>query len=464
MAASNAGLPVVCLYVRDWTSTNTRPPGGARQWWLNSSLSSLNASLIDRFGGGITLKTSDERGAVGAIEDLLKDCDIAGVFWNRRYSPHDVEADKSLKEWLKAKDIAAESFNGHLLKEPWTVCTKDGRPYRVFTPFWKSLSSDIQLSSLTDRAECKVLQMSSEALQDWDLHPTKPDWSAGLDEAWAPGEDGARKQLEHFFENAVSGYDENRNRPDKRGTSRMSPHLSFGEISVQRIWADTLKVMSDRPNIEADGWSFLRELGWRDFSFNLLFYADDLADKNWNTKFDAFPWERDDGFLDAWQSGQTGYPIVDAGMRELWHTGWMHNRVRMIVGSFLVKHMRHDWRHGEDWFWDTLVDADPASNPASWQWVAGSGADAAPYFRVFNPITQGQKFDPKGDYVRKWVPELKSLPTKYLNEPWVTPKEVLKQAGVLLGKTYPKPIVDHKMARQAALQAYEAVKNAKDAA
>ncbi|MEM6935811.1 MAG: deoxyribodipyrimidine photo-lyase, partial [Pseudomonadota bacterium] len=297
--------------------------------------------------------------------------------------------------------------------------------------------------------------VAGDDLAAWALLPTKPDWAGGLRESWQPGEAGAHERLRDFVTHAADDYAEGRDRPGKDHTSRLSPHLHFGEISPNQVW-QALKMAAGFGEVSGQASdAYLRELGWRDFSYHLLTLFPELPEANFRDQFDRFPWRSDNTELERWQRGQTGYPLVDAGMRQLWHTGWMHNRVRMVVGSFLVKHLRQHWRAGEDWFWDTLVDADLASNAASWQWVAGSGADAAPYFRIFNPMSQGEKFDPDGAYVRRWVPELAKVPQKFLNRPWEAPVEILRQAGVELGKDYPNPIVDHRTAREAALAAFQ---------
>jgi deoxyribodipyrimidine photo-lyase len=289
--------------------------------------------------------------------------------------------------------------------------------------------------------------------------PSKPDWAGGLRDAWQPGEAEARKRLTAFLDGPIGDYAVLRDRPDLAATSRLSPHLHFGEISPAQCW-HAASIKSGKGEAKGAG-TFLRELVWREFSYHLLFHNPDLPDAPFRREFAAFPWARDHGdMLRDWQLGRTGYPIVDAGMRELWTTGWMHNRVRMIAASFLIKNLMIPWQAGEAWFWDTLVDADLANNAASWQWVAGSGADAAPYFRIFNPVTQGLKFDPDGAYVRRWVPELSRLAAPDIHCPWESPATVLAAAGVRLGKTYPHPIVDHRAARLRALEAYEHVKAA----
>ena len=454
-AAARAGNPVICLYVLEDGPYCHRLPGGARKWWLNKSLQSLKADLQE-LGGDLILRRSGSKTTKDVVLDFVSEVEATKVFWNRRYAPQETETDKAIKSHLSADGVEVKSFNGSLLCEPWDVKTNGGDPYRVFTPFWKSLKDKFEPRHPESKPDLKFCEgVNSDDLQDWDLHPSKPDWSNGLESFWTPGESGAKEQLARFIDEGLRSYKSDRDRPDKMGTSLMSPFLSFGEISPQFIWRAVQSHLDQNNALEEGGWSFLREIAWRDFSHNLLYQSDSLHEKNWNDRFNKFDWLQNETLLLAWQKGQTGYPMVDAGMRQLWETGWMHNRVRMIVGSFLVKHLLIDWREGERWFWDTLVDADTANNPASWQWVAGSGADAAPYFRIFNPMTQGSKFDPDGAYVRKWVPELRNLPVKYIHAPWEAPRDVLASANIRLGQTYPKPIVDHKSAREAALEAYE---------
>ncbi len=456
-AAAETGQPVQCVYLYENGLEGIREPGAASKWWLDKSLRKLDDALSDR-GGRLFLKKCDGVRPAELVRELVDTFDADSVFWNRRYGPRQRELDQELKTALKDDDITAESFNGALLCEPWDVKTTSDGYYKVFTPFWKALREAFHLTEIKSAPDCDYRSETGDDIDDWAFHPTEPDWSDGIAEHWTPGTEGAKARLKAFLDDALKGYSDNRDRPDYQGTSGLSPHLSFGEISPRQIWAATQSRMSETSSLESDGWAFLREVGWRDFSYCLLYQAENLAEKNWNDRFDAFPWDDNQSALKAWQQGKTGYPMVDAGMRELWETGWMHNRVRMIVGSFLVKHLRIHWREGEDWFWDTLVDADVANNPASWQWIAGSGADAAPYFRIFNPMTQGEKFDPKGDYVRKWCPELKKLSDKKLHQPWTASKAELSDAGITLGKTYPKPIVEHKAAREAALDAYDKTK------
>lgn len=452
---------VICLYVLE-DETNIRDLGGASKWWLDKSLRSLQTSL-EKIGGRLTLRKGN---AKSILDDVIAETGATALFWNRRYEQPGRDIDTEIKAHLKDNGIAVESFNGTVLTEPWTQKTGSGGYYKVYSPYWRAVQANYELPHPIEAPDAlQSPPVKSERLEDWALHPTQPDWSTGFDGSWEPGETGAKARLAKFLGAAVSAYKDDRNRPDlEDGTSGLSPHLAFGEISPTQIWRATKSKM-DAGDVDQKGaHHFLTEVVWRDFAYVLLYHNPGLATENFKPDFDLMPWRDDEANLVAWQKGLTGYPIVDAGMRQLWHTGWMHNRVRMIVASFLTKHLLIHWRHGEDWFWDTLVDADPASNSASWQWTAGSGADAAPYFRVFNPITQGEKFDESGDYVRKWCPELARLPRKYLYQPWEAGPLILHEAGIKLGETYPNPIVDHKTGRQRALNAYETLKERRDAA
>lgn len=454
--------PLICLYIYETDETH-REIGGASKWWLDKSLRSLAAD-IEALGGKLILRTGP---AQDTLNTVIKETGSKAVFWNRRYDKAGIDTDKAIKTDLKDRGIHVESFNGSVITEPWTQQTKTGGYYKVFTPYWKNVRA-----TYTPPEPCRKprnldarTDLTSDDLDDWGLHPSNPDWSEGWDELWHPGEDGAKDSLKAFLDGPVSNYDTDRNRPDlKLGTSRLSPHLAHGEIGPAQIWrAVQDRIASGQANEDA-AMVFLSEICWRDFSYVLLYHNPQIASKNYNTDFNFMPWRDSESDLRAWQRGQTGYPIVDAGMRQLYQTGWMHNRVRMIVASFLTKHLLLPWQHGEDWFWDCLVDADPASNGASWQWTAGSGADAAPYFRVFNPITQGEKFDETGNYVSQWCPELKDLPRKVLYQPWDADPMTLHNAGVKLGETYPHPIIDHKTGRQRALDAYDTLKEKRDAA
>ena len=461
-AAGASGCPVICVYIHDPETRSDRPASGASLWWLDKSLRSLSEDIAEK-GGKLLLRKG---AAEETLLQIVEETGAVGVFWNRRYGEQERTVDAAIKSELGSRSICAQSFNGSLLTEPWAYKTGSGGHYKVFSPYWRTVQADYQpherLAAPETLAEC---DLASDTIDDWQLHPTYPDWSRGFDPVWTPGEAGARARLRAFLDGPVNQYAEDRNRPDlSDGTSRLSPHLRFGEISPVTVWRSVQHEIQSGNADEKNAMVFLSEIAWREFSYVLLFHHPELATENYNASFENMPWRSDEVELKAWQRGQTGYPIVDAGMRQLWTTGWMHNRVRMIVASFLTKHLLIHWAEGEQWFWDTLVDACPAANAASWQWTAGSGADAAPYFRVFNPITQGEKFDETGDYVKAWCPELIELPRKYLYSPWTAPESVLKEAGIELGKDYPLPLVEHKEGRERALAAYETMKERRDAA
>ncbi len=424
-AAARRERPVVGVYVLDEQSTGIRPLGGAARWWLHHSLERLAESL-DKLNIPLVLR----RGRAGAIlPELAISAGASFVAWNRRYGGPEAAVDTEAETTLKGFGIAVESFAASLLHEPWSLKPATAPHYRVYTPFWKAaLSASEPRRPLPAPRAVPGFEgaIPSQTPEDWGLSPREPDWSGGLAETWAPGEAGALARFERFVDSGIAGYSRLRDRPDLGATSMLSPHLRFGEISPHQVWH---AVRGHGEGAGAD--KFLGELGWREFCWHLLFHNPDLATRGLDGRFDEFPWRDDSDALAAWQRGRTGYGIVDAGMRQLWTTGWMHNRVRMIAASFLVKDLLIDWRAGEAWFWDTLVDADAANNPASWQWVAGCGADAAPFFRVFNPDLQQRKFDPDGAYVGRWTG----------------------------GDVEPaKRIVDHAAARERALAAFRATK------
>ncbi len=455
-AAVKSGAPVVCIFVLDEELPHA--PGAASRWWLHDSLASL-AGDLERLGAPLILR----RGATAnVIASLVEETGAQRIFWNRRYHQAQIEIDKALKKSLEESGVTVESFNGSLLREPWELKTGSGGYYKVFTPFWKSLKTEGPARRKAVAAPKKIEAPNnlpkSDRLNDWGLLPENPNWAKDFERIWSPGERGARMRLQDFLAGAIGDYQDGRDRPDKDYTSRLSPHLAFGDISPLQIWLATHEAMEAGSVSDGAGYKFLSEIVWREFSYTLLYFNPDLPEKPLREEFANYPWRDDPEGLKAWRKGRTGYPIVDAGMRQLWRTGWMHNRVRMIVASFLIKDLLIKWQDGEAWFWDTLVDADLANNSASWQWVAGSGADASPYFRIFNPVTQGEKFDPNGDYVREFVPELKDMPAKFIHAPWKAPAEVLEEAGVTLGETYPEPIVDHAFARERALDGYKKIK------
>ncbi|MCO5063500.1 MAG: DNA photolyase family protein [Rhizobiaceae bacterium] len=451
--AASSGRPVIPLFVLSDGEDDARPPGAASRWWLHHSLKALVKSL-DGLGGRLVMR----RGAsLAVVPAIAAEVGAEAVLWNRRYDPHAMNADRRLNEALRTQGLRTKSFDGHLLHEPSRLITQSGSFYKVFKPFWNALSASPEPRDPIDPPRSLYAyagKLSSEQLEDIVPLPT-PDWAGGLRESWTPGEQGAIAALGTFVRENLDGYATGRDFPAHL-TSRLSPHLAHGEITPFTILAAIAKKSK---TAGSDAVKFKQEVGWREFCYHLRFHRPDLGRRNFQPAFDNFPWRKDKPRLRAWQRGLTGYPIVDAGMRELWQTGTMHNRVRMITASFLTKHLLIDWREGECWFWDTLVDADPASNPANWQWVAGSGADAAPYFRIFNPVLQGEKFDPKGEYVRTYVPELSELPDHLVHQPWEAPAALLEKAGIVLGKNYPAPIVDHAAARAQALAAYQHVKN-----
>jgi deoxyribodipyrimidine photo-lyase len=457
-AAATSGRPVICLYVFDETSREpgARPIGGAARRWLAQSLRALDKRL-GALGVPLLLRKGP---AAKVIPELARDSGAGDVFWNAiAQAPHRA-VERDVAAALRDLGVTGQALTGDLLAAPENVRTKEGRGLRVFTPFWRRVQAmGAPPSPLLAPTNLHAgPNIAGETVESLRLEPTRPDWAGGLRETWTPGESAAQKRLKYFLKERLADYTEDRDRPDRDATSGLSPHLRFGEISPRQIWQAAHFAAAEHPARAGDADKYLSELGWREFCRHLLFDVPDLATRNLQPSFDAFPWRDDEVALKAWQRGQTGYPIVDAGMRQLWHTGVIHNRVRMVVASFLVKHLLIDWREGEKWFWDTLVDADAGNNPANWQWVAGSGADAAPYFRVFNPVLQGEKFDPDGSYVRRWVPELAELPKKFIHQPWEAAPLELAGAGVTLGKTYPQPIVDHRKGRERALKAYEKVR------
>ena len=457
-AAIESGAPVLPVYVLDDISPGRWMAGAASRWWLHNSLEALERSL-QKIGGALVLRRGDAR---QAIPQLVVEVGARAVYCSRCYEPWASRVVSTLHEILAKDGIAVECFSGSLLHDPAKLSTRAGDPYKVYTPFWRALSQSCQSTSplpVPRRLKLPANVPASDELAHWQLLPTQPDWSEGLRKTWQPGEASAVRQLSHFLEDGLGQYAELRNRPDLKGTSRLSPHLHFGEMSANACWhAASLRGAAD-PTAETGATTFLKELAWREFSNHLLVHWPDLPDVPFRKEFAAFPWQADKKQLKAWQRGLTGYPIIDAGMHELWATGWMHNRVRMIVGSFLVKDLLIPWQEGEAWFWDTLVDADLANNAASWQWVTGSGADAAPYFRIFNPQLQGQRFDPQGNYVRRWVPELAGISARDIHKPWRHSADALDTERHNLRKSYPAPIVDHHQARTRALKAYKSLKN-----
>jgi len=455
LTASVKNGSIIPIYILDNNNAKDHKMGAASRLWLHYSLIELNKQLESKL---IVAEGNPEN----ILLDICKKETVQNIFWNRLYEPWCIDRDKKIKENLSKKDIEINSFNGSLLWEPWKVLKNDGTPYRVFTPYFRrgcmnAVPPRRPLPKPTKIIYHEIKKFKSSLINDLNLLPSHS-WKNKLLINWKVGEKGAQSRLDEFVENELNGYKEGRNFPINKNVSRLSPYLHWGEISSNTLWYK----VKDRDEIgignAKDNDHFLSEIGWREFSNSLLFHFPTLPRENLQKRFDKFPWNYDEEKLIAWKKGKTGYPIVDAGMRELWSTGYMHNRLRMIVGSFLVKNLLLHWHEGEKWFWDCLLDADLANNSASWQWIAGCGADAAPYFRIFNPINQGLKFDPDGIYIRKFIPEISELPTKYIFNPWEAPKEILEKANVRLGKNYPNPLVDLKSSRQKALSAFSKLK------
>ncbi len=459
-AAARAGA-VIPVYVWSPEEEGDWPPGGVSRWWLHHSLSSL-ARDLGAVGSGLVMR----RGAALAVLDaLIGETGATAVYWNRRYEPEAAARDARLEAALRQRGIHTQSFNASLLLEPWEIRTKSRTPYRVFTPFWRACIAQGDPPSpipAPQRIMRPAKWPASLAVEDLELRPRIP-WDAGLGANWMAGAAAGEARLQAFLEGALAGYLEERDRPDRDGTSRLSPYLHFGEVSVRRIWHAVRDCARDRRqrDVIKSAEAYLRQLIWREFAYHLLHHFPVTPAAPFRAEFGGFPWRDDPAALRAWQRGESGYPIIDAGMRQLWVTGWMHNRVRMLAASFLVKDLLLPWQAGARWFWDTLVDADLANNTLGWQWVAGCGADAAPYFRIFNPVIQGEKFDPDGTYVRRWVPELMRVPAAWIHKPWAAPRTVLTEAGVGLGATYPEPVVDHHAAGIRALEAFQRLRTQK---
>ena len=457
-AACQRGGPVVPVFIWAPDEEGAWPPGAASRWWLHQSLASL-AAECQQAGAGLIIR----RGAsLAQLLDVAKVTGAQAILWNRRYEPAAIARDRKVEEALRAAGLQVETFNGALLHEPPGILNKSGKPFQVFTPFWRTcLAATEPPEPLPAPRSLPPLPqaVASVPLAALELEP-KLNWAGGLHTAWQPGAAGARAELDRFLHDGILTYAEGRNRPDLVGTSRLSPHLHFGEISPRQVWHAVRRFGEARAMAASTWrhWQFLTELGWREFAHHLLYHFPHTPEQPLRSQFTRFPWRKNAAWLRAWQRGRTGYPLVDAGLRELWGTGWMHNRVRMVVASFLVKNLLITWQEGARWFWDTLVDADLANNSLGWQWTAGCGADAAPYFRIFNPVTQGEKFDPDATYIRRWIPELARLPVPWIHKPWQTPPAALAAAGVELDRTYPRPIVGQLVSREVALEAYQKVK------
>jgi len=447
----------VALYVHSPDEEGEWRPGAASNWWLHRSLEQLAAALHAK-GGALVIRCGP---ATEQLLDVARDTGARQVFWNRLYDPALVARETQLKARVREAGLTCESFNSALLFEPWEIRTGQGGPYRVFTPFWRACQQQLDALPAPQRAPDRIPAPSKAVaglgLAELDLLP-RVRWDRGLCAAWTPGETGALARVETFCDSAMDKYDEGRNRPDHAWSSRLSPHLHFGELSPRQCLATVHNALADHEGARKSAEAFVRELGWREFAHHLLHHFPATTNAPLDARFEQFPWAPDDALLRAWQRGRTGYPIVDAGMRELWATGWMHNRVRMVVASLLTKNLRQHWLEGARWFWDTLVDASLANNTLGWQWTAGCGADAAPYFRIFNPVLQAERYDPARTYIRRWIPEIARLPDGYVHRPWLAPARVLATAGVQLGRDYPQPLVDFPASRNAALSAYATIK------
>jgi deoxyribodipyrimidine photo-lyase len=469
-SALEAGRVVIPVFI--WCPDEESPwqPIGAGRVWLHHSLEALDAALRKKGNRLLILK---EQNYFDALVKLATEHKVGQIFANSIYEPIWLDKDKKLAHKLSKQDISLEVSPGMLLYDPFAIKTAQGNPFQVFTPYWRACLQRDSAPGNPIAAPAKIPALSHPPaganLKDLNLLP-KIKWDGGIVETWTPGLDGAKTALDLFIDNALRNYAETRNLPYEVGTSRLSPYLHFGEISPRRVWQEVSEHLQSTHALRRDsakingmkatnsGEVYLRELGWREFAHQVLCNFPNTPTKPLREDFAHFPFRKDPDALKAWRKGQTGYPIVDAGMRELWHTGWMHNRVRMIVASFLVKHLLLPWQDGARWFWDTLVDADLANNTMGWQWSAGCGADAAPYFRIFNPILQGEKFDPQGTYVRKWVPELAKLPDEFIHQPWEAPSLILHASKITLDENYPAPIVEHTKARQRALGALSKVR------
>ena len=448
-AKTSSESSVIPLFIRHKSSS--WPIQGAAAWWLHHSLKNLNTELKN-MGGKLYLRSGH---LIEILTDIIQQHTIEGIYFSRAYDPEGIFQQQQIHALCQQHAISCKRFAGSLLFEPETIKTQQGNYFQVFTPFYRHGKTHIlPKTTQLKKIHLQKIQCQSEKLTTWNLLPTKPNWAKNFAQLWNPGEAGAQEQLQKAIEDTIIDYKNQRDIPAIDGTSQISAHLRFGEISPRQIWHQVSAQLSPE---EAE--PFLRQIFWREFNHHLLFHLPHITKKPFKEKFAHFPWQKNNRHLSLWQQGKTGYPIVDAGMRQLWQTGWMHNRVRMIVASFLTKHLGIHWQEGAAWFWDTLVDADLANNSGGWQWVAGCGADAAPYFRIFNPIIQGEKFDPNGEYIKQWIPELRDLPKKFIHSPWAAPALILQSAHVQLGKNYPEPIVDHKSARERALADYAAIKD-----
>ncbi len=459
LAAVKKNAPVIPVFIYSPEEEKPWASGGASLFWLHQSLKSLDNDLKE-IGSRLILRRGK---SIDILKTLIKETGAGSLFWSRRYEPSLIKRDVEIKNYFKSEGLECESFNSALLFEPWQILTRQKTPYQVYTAFWNACQTMPEPAvpvSVPSKMISPAAWPKFENVESLGLEP-KIKWAEGIRGFWKPGETGARIQLKEFLKTGAGRYDRGRDIPSEAGTSRLSPHLHFGEISPCKVWHEIKRFAgknSLKPPERKAAEIYLKEIVWREFAHHLLYHFPHTPLEPLKKKYEKFPWRKDAKRLKAWQKGMTGYPIVDAGMREVWHTGWMHNRVRMIAASFLIKDLLIPWQEGAKWFWDTLVDADLAGNTLGWQWTAGCGADASPFFRIFNPVTQGEKFDSRGVYVRKWVPEIAGLPDPWIHKPFEAPEEILKRAGIVLGKTYPRPLVNHADARKEALNLLQQIK------
>ncbi|MBM7701982.1 cryptochrome/photolyase family protein [Metabacillus iocasae] len=438
-------------YEREWSL------GGASKWWLHQALSDFESS-IHKLGGKLIIRYGD---TWSQLHELIHEIKPKAIYWNRRYEPHIVEKDQQIERMTSSKKLDVKTFNAHLLHEPWEIAQKNGNPYKVFTAYYKATQKQLVSNPVPKITQFSKIERDvyTESVSDLKLLPTI-NWTHTIEKTWNATENGGISLFKQFLKQKMMSYESGRDFPAKSIHSSLSPYFAFGQLSPRVLYHYLLKKAQTMhsASFQRQSEQFLRQLVWRDFAYHLLYHFPDTTVSSLNPLFTNFKWEKHEKHFNAWKKGQTGYPLVDAGMRQLWQTGFMHNRVRMVTSSFLVKHLLIHWKEGAQWFWDTLVDADLANNTLGWQWIAGSGADAAPYFRIFNPITQSEKFDHDAEYIKMWVPELRNLPNTYIHKPWETPQNVLNEAGIQLGETYPFPIVEHKAARARALERYHELK------